>query len=401
CLARNTPNIHVDIAHTITEALAFLPADEEPPVDLLLILHALPDGEGLELAHILRVERGIGLPVVLLADQRSEALIVRAAHEGVDDYLVRHDAYLHELPSTLEKVHRQAVIARERVQLRMTTERLERLLATGSTVLYGLRMAGEALVATWVSDNIERLTGYTAAETIAPGWWAANLDPAMRDDVLAHAARLIEDGQLSHEYRFRCRDGRMIWVRDELRVVPRRAAEALEVAGAWTDITATRRAEQLRSARAAVLDGVVASQPLSAILDMVARSLEDLVPEMRVSILLLDAHSGRLHVGAAPRLPDFYNAAVEGLEIGEGRGSCGTAAFRGGRVIVEDIAQHPFWRGFREVAARAGLGACWSVPFKDTNGQVLGTFASYHATPHTPDQDELDLVEEFARITGL
>ena len=222
CLARNTPNIHVDIAHTITEALAFLPADEEPPVDLLLISHALPDGEGLELAHILRVERGIGLPVVLLADQRSEALIVRAAHEGVDDYLVRHDAYLHELPSTLEKVHRQAVIARERVQLRMTTERLERLLATGSTVLYGLRMAGEALVATWVSDNIERLTGYTAAETMTPGWWAANLDPAMRDDVLAHSARLIADGQLSHEYRFRCRDGRMIWVRDELRVVPRR-----------------------------------------------------------------------------------------------------------------------------------------------------------------------------------
>ena len=31
-----------------------------------------------------------------------------------------------ELPATLEKVHRQAVIARERVQLRMTTEHLER-----------------------------------------------------------------------------------------------------------------------------------------------------------------------------------------------------------------------------------------------------------------------------------
>ena len=401
CLARSTPNIQVEVAHTIAEALAFLPADAAPEVDLLLISQALPYGDGLELAHVLRVERGIGLPVVLLADQRSEALIVRAAHEGVDDYLVRHDAYLHELPATLEKVHRQAVIARERVQLRMTTERLERLLATGSTVLYGLRMAGEALVATWVSDNIERLTGYTAAETMTPGWWAANLDPAMRDDVLAHSARLIADGQLSHEYRFRCRDGRMIWVRDELRVVPRRAAEALEVAGAWTDITANRRAEQLRSARAAVLDGVVASQPLPAILALIARSLEDLVPEMRVSILLLDARSGRLHVGAAPRLPDFYNAAVEGLEIGEGRGSCGTAAFRGGRVIVEDIARHPYWQGFREVTARAGLRACWSVPFKDTRGQVLGTFASYHATPHTPDQDELDLVEEFARITAL
>jgi diguanylate cyclase (GGDEF)-like protein/PAS domain S-box-containing protein len=401
CLARTMPNIRVDVVPSIGEALAWLPADVAPAFDLLLISQALPDGEGLELAHVLRVERGIALPVVLLVDQRSKELLVRATREGVEDYLVRHDAYLYELPSMLEKVHRQAVIARERVQLRMTTERRERLLATGSTVLYGLRMVGESLVANWVSDNIERLTGHTTAEALVPDWWATHLDPAMRDEVLARAPRLIELGQLSHEYRFRCRDGKMIWVRDEMRVVPRRSAEPLEVAGAWTDITATRRAEQLRAARTAVLDGVVSSQPLPAILDMIARSLEDLVPEMRVSILLLDANSGRLHVGAAPRLPDFYNSAVEGLAIGEGRGACGTAAFRGGRVIVEDIAQHPYWRGFEEVTARAGVRACWSVPFKDTGGQVLGTFASYHATPHVPDQDEVDLVEEFSRITGL
>lgn len=401
CLARTMPNIRVDVVPSIGEALAWLPADVAPAFDLLLISQALPDGEGLELAHVLRVERGIALPVVLLVDQRSKELLVRAAREGVEDYLVRHDAYLYELPFMLEKVHRQAVIARERVQLRMTTERLERLLATGSTVLYGLRMVGESLVANWVSDNIERLTGHTTAEALVPDWWASNLDPAMRDEVLARAPRLIELGQLSHEYRFRCRDGKMIWVRDEMRVVPRRSAEPMEVAGAWTDITATRRAEQLRAARTAVLDGVVSSQPLPVVLDMIARSLEDLVPEMRVSILLLDANSRRLHVGAAPRLPDFYNAAVEGLAIGEGRGSCGTAAFRGGRVIVEDIAQHPYWRGFEKVTARAGVRACWSVPFKDPGGQVLGTFASYHATPHVPDQDELDLVEEFSRITGL
>ena len=130
CLARTMPNIRVDVVPSIGEALAWLPADVAPAFDLLLISQALPDGEGLELAHVLRVERGIALPVVLLVDQRSKELLVRAAREGVEDYLVRHDAYLYELPSMLEKVHRQAVIARERVQLRMTTERLERLLAT-------------------------------------------------------------------------------------------------------------------------------------------------------------------------------------------------------------------------------------------------------------------------------
>ncbi len=291
--------------------------------------------------------------------------------------------------------------ARDRARLRMTSEHLARLLATGPTVLYSLRQVDGALHATWVSDNIERLTGYRAAEAMVPGWWAEHLDPSMSTEVFARGAQLIADGQLCHEYRFRCRDGRMIWVRDDMRVMPRRGTEVLEVAGSWTDITAERRAEQLRAARAAVLDGVAASQPLPAILDMIAGRLEALMPEMRVSVLLLDARSARLHLGAAPRLPDFYNDAVEGLPIGEGRGSCGTAAFRGERVIVDDIARHPYWKGFRTVAERAGLRACWSVPFKDTGGQVLGTFAAYYDTPRTPAQDELDLVEEFARITGL
>lgn len=291
--------------------------------------------------------------------------------------------------------------ARDRARLRMTSEHLARLLATGPTVLYSLRQVDGALHATWVSDNIERLTGYRAVEAMVPGWWAEHLDPSMSAEVFARAAQLIADGRLCHEYRFRCRDGRMIWVRDDMRVLPRRGTEVLEVAGSWTDITAERRSEQLRAARAAVLDGVAASQPLRAILDMIAGRLEALMPEMRVSVLLLDARSARLHLGAAPRLPDFYNEAVEGLPIGEGRGSCGTAAFRGERVIVDDIARHPYWKGFRTVAERAGLRACWSVPFKDTGGQVLGTFAAYYDTPRTPAQDELDLVEEFARITGL
>lgn len=60
--------------------------------------------------------------------------------------------------------------ARDRARLRMTSEHLARLLATGPTVLYSLRQVDGALHATWVSDNIERLTGYRAVETMVPGW---------------------------------------------------------------------------------------------------------------------------------------------------------------------------------------------------------------------------------------
>ena len=47
------------------------------------------------------------------------------------------------------------------------------------------------------------------------------------------------------------------------------------------------------------------------------------------------------------------------------------------------------------------MRACWSVPFFDENGAVLGTFGVYYAQPRSPLQAELDLIDEFARITSL
>ncbi|MDP0953368.1 hypothetical protein Q6283_29245, partial [Klebsiella pneumoniae] len=62
--------------------------------------------------------------------------------------------------------------------------------------------------------------------------------------------------------------------------------------------------------------------------------------------------------GIAPSLPDFYNAALKKVEIVHGMGSCGTAAFTGERVIVEDISTHPYWKTVRKLAEQANLKAC-------------------------------------------
>ena len=70
-----------------------------------------------------------------------------------------------------------------------------------------------------------------------------------------------------------------------------------------------------------MLDQVVANQPLPDILHDIARRLEAIAPDMRVSIALLDPRDGRLRNAAAPSLPDFFNAAVEGLETGEDYGA--------------------------------------------------------------------------------
>jgi diguanylate cyclase (GGDEF)-like protein/PAS domain S-box-containing protein len=138
---------------------------------------------------------------------------------------------------------------------------------------------------------------------------------------------------------------------------------------------------------------------LSTLLDELATQVETLHPEMICSILLLD--SDKLRHTAAPSLPDFYNQAINGLVIGEGIGSCGTAAYRGERYIVEDIQNHPFWIAFRHLAKQAGIAACWSQPIKNSHDEVLGTFAIYHRQPTSPSASEITLIESYANLAQL
>lgn len=129
--------------------------------------------------------------------------------------------------------------------------------------------------------------------------------------------------------------------------------------------------------------------------------IEEENTEMRCSVLLLDDAGKRLLIGAAPSLPNFYNEAIDGVEIGDGVGSCGTAAFTNKRVIVEDIQNHPYWTTYKELADSAGLRACWSEPICSTQGEVLGTFAIYHGVVNQPTKADIALIEQSASLASI
>ncbi|NOQ76311.1 MAG: EAL domain-containing protein, partial [Methylococcaceae bacterium] len=150
-----------------------------------------------------------------------------------------------------------------------------------------------------------------------------------------------------------------------------------------------------------VLEQLARETPLHTILESLVHIIEKEIPEAVCSILLLDAEGKHLLSGAAPSLPDFYNAAVNGLEIGESIGSCGRAAFTKKRVIVEDIQTSSYWTPYRELAAKAGLASCWSEPIIDHKDNVLGTFAIYHQTPTRPKLSDLVLIESIIKLATL
>jgi PAS domain S-box-containing protein len=154
-----------------------------------------------------------------------------------------------------------------------------------------------------------------------------------------------------------------------------------------------RRAEALSIGKKQVLEMIARGAPLHETLDTLVRLVEAQSPEMACSILLLDPQTQQLHHGAAPRLPRAYIDAIDGSTIGATAGSCGTAAYRGEAVIVEDIATDPLWVDYKHFALEHGLRACWSTPILDADGRVLGTFAIYYKRPALPKKEHLKIVE--------
>jgi len=157
---------------------------------------------------------------------------------------------------------------------------------------------------------------------------------------------------------------------------------------------------ELQRLQGKILEAVARGEPLARIADHLCRSVEALAADVLCSILTVDAQ-GRLHPLAAPSLPDDYSRALEGVPIGPGVGSCGTAAWRGAAVEVSDIESDPLWADYRALALPLGLRACWSSPIKARDGRVVGTFAFYYRSRRGPAELERAIVERCVDLCAI
>jgi len=92
-----------------------------------------------------------------------------------------------------------------------------------------------------------------------------------------------------------------------------------------------------------LLERIAQGAPLAELLHELVVLVEGQVQGMLGSILLVDSEHGTVHPIAGPSLSASYTEALEGAKIGPCAGSCGTAAYLKERVVVADIASHPYW----------------------------------------------------------
>jgi PAS domain S-box-containing protein len=165
------------------------------------------------------------------------------------------------------------------------------------------------------------------------------------------------------------------------------------------DLTERKHTEALLSGEKRILEMVAKGASLSEILDSICRLVEEQASGVLASILLVE--DGRVRHGGAPSLPAAYTDAIDGAAIGPSAGSCGTAAYLGKQVIVEDIATDPLWSNYRDVALPHSLRACWSTPIFSPERKVIATFAMYYREPRSPNQHDQEIIQQITHLAGV
>ena len=260
---------------------------------------------------------------------------------------------------------------------------------------------------TYVSPSVQKLRGYTSAEamqqtlqqTLVPAALPLATEAMQKNCAALRAG--MPTSQFRAELEQTCKDGSTVWTEVTANAVFNAQGRCVGMLGITRDISERKQRDDYRHFYSRILEMLAAGYGQTPILQAIILGIEALRPGMLCSILLLDEEGRHLHGGIAPSLPAAYNAAIEGLEIGMGVGSCGTAAFTGQRVVVEDIATHPYWANFKELATQSGLGACWSQPICSSTQRVLGTFGIYHRSAQQPSEADIILIEQTARLASI
>jgi diguanylate cyclase (GGDEF)-like protein len=131
---------------------------------------------------------------------------------------------------------------------------------------------------------------------------------------------------------------------------------------------------------------------------------ERLAPGVLCSIVTVD-RDNVLHPLAGESLSTAYSQALDGIRIGPGVGSCGTAAYFRRAVAVQDIFTDPLWAPYQELAATLdrehAVKACWSSPILQSDGRVLGAFGFYYTETRGPTIEERAIVAECVHLCSL
>lgn len=234
-MARHAAHITLEIVPTAADALAQLPrTPEEPcPWDVLLLDYRLPGLNALEALKIIRYERKLDVPVIMVTGKGNEELAAKALRLGATDYLVKREGYLMQLPHALENVFHLVQLKRERDALHRSESHYRQFFENDLTADFVADPDGNLLDC---NPAYVRLFGFESREQALAADTSAFLpDPTTRATWLP---KLVAGEKVEYqEVELRRVDGSPIFVIMNIIAITNDAGQTIELDGYMFDIT--------------------------------------------------------------------------------------------------------------------------------------------------------------------
>ncbi|MDV3240341.1 MULTISPECIES: ATP-binding protein [Methylocaldum] len=132
-------------------------------------------------------------------------------------------------------------------KLEQSQNRLEYIVNTSPSVIYILSRTGNPecpFKVDFMGETITLVTGYEPHQWYCDEtFWIDHVHPDDRAAALENQSLLISQGELTHQYRFRHKDGSYRWIHDKLRSLRDSEGNMIEAIGAWVDITERKQGE--------------------------------------------------------------------------------------------------------------------------------------------------------------
>ena len=195
--------------------------------------------------------------------QAEEAL--RRAKEDLEIRVAERTAQLQQANESLEAELR--VRHDMEKSLRYSEAKYRTLVEQIPAITYTISLAA-GIDFLYVSPQIETLLGFSPEEWMADAreTWKRQIHPQDRERVLAEIAHSLASGEpFATEYRLLAKSGRVVWFRDEARVVYDQEGEFLFLQGLALDITERKHAEEALRETTHTLQTLIQASPLAII----------------------------------------------------------------------------------------------------------------------------------------
>lgn len=256
-----------------------------------------------------------------------------------------------------------------------------------------------------IDETCHELLGYEPGELPTT---ATGLIPMLHPDNQAESVAMAERlyAGTSDEYRVENRicdkAGNWRWF-----LIHGRAIESLpngqaaHIVGTLRQIDVPKKTEELLRLERQAFAMQAARNPLRETLTHLCLRLEEVWPETRCSINLLDPAKRRIRAAAAPSLPVEFSQKLENFDLDKAQSVCGDAIGARSPVVVDDLLSTGRYAALHSDYRAWDVRRCWSVPAITPDGRLVATLCVFAGTPGTTAAEDIELLTKFARTLAI